>query len=202
MLETVRRRLRALIKLIPKGQKKVVYTDFQDELGEAAIIDLPQVTAGLNMNKFKEKARAFLKSHQSHLSLQRLRRNQPLTSSDLAELEKMLLDAGGTPELISEASQSCQGLGLFVRSLVGLDYDAAMEAFSQFISGTTATPNQIEFINLVVQELTKTGVMEPARLFESPFTDMNAQGPAGVFPPAQVTELVKVLAQIRNRAVA
>ncbi|MGF6968618.1 type I site-specific restriction endonuclease [Paraburkholderia sp. WC7.3g] len=49
MLETVRRRLRALVKLIPKGQKKIVYTDFEDELGESAIIDLPQVTAGLNM---------------------------------------------------------------------------------------------------------------------------------------------------------
>ncbi|MGT2430950.1 hypothetical protein ACU4HD_23875 [Cupriavidus basilensis] len=34
MLETVRRRLRALIKLLPKGQKKIVYTDFEDELGE------------------------------------------------------------------------------------------------------------------------------------------------------------------------
>jgi len=47
-------------------------------------------------------------------------------------------------------------------------------AFSEFINGATATPNQIEFINLVVQELTQTGVMEPGRLFESPFTDVNA----------------------------
>ena len=34
MLETVRRRLRALVKLIPKGQKKVVCTNFEDELGQ------------------------------------------------------------------------------------------------------------------------------------------------------------------------
>lgn len=202
MLETVRRRLRALIKLIPKGQKKVVYTDFEDELGPTSVIDLPQVTAGLNMSKFKEKARAFLKSHEAHLSLQRLRRNQPLTGTDLIELEKMLLEAGGTPALITEAKEQSQGLGLFVRSLVGLDYEAAMQAFSDFIIGTTATPNQIEFINLVVQELTQTGVMEPGRLFESPFTDVNAQGPLGVFPQAKVTQLVGVLAQIRERAVA
>lgn len=202
MLETVRRRLRALIKLIPKGQKKVVYTDFQDELGETSVIDLPQVTAGLNMNKFKEKARVFLKSHETHLSLQRLRRNQPLTATDLDELEKMLLEAGGTPALISEAKEQSHGLGLFVRSLVGLDHEAAMQAFSEFINGTTVTPNQIEFINLVVQELTQTGVMEPGRLFESPFTDVNAQGPLGVFPPAKVTQLVGVLTEIRERAVA
>jgi len=83
-----------------------------------------------------------------------------------------------------------------------LDFDAAMQAFSEFINGTTATPNQIEFINLVVQELTQTGVMEPGRLFESPFTDVNAQGPLGIFAPAKVTHLVGVLTQIRERAVA
>jgi len=202
MLETVRRKLRNLVKLIPKGQKKVVYSNFEDEIGESTVIDLPQVTAGLNMAKFKEKARIFLKAHEAHISLQRLRRNQPLTPSDLDELEKMLVDAGGSPELIHEAKQKSHGLGLFIRSLVGLDHEAAMQAFSDFISGTTAAANQIEFINLIVQELTQNGVMEPDRLFQSPFTDLNAQGPLGVFPPAKVTQIVEVLEVIRGRAVA
>lgn len=202
MLETARRKLRALVKLIPKGQKKIVYTNFEDEIGDATTIDLPQVTAGLNMAKFKDKARAFLRGHESHLSLQRLRRNQPLTPSDLAELEKMLVEAGGSPELINEAKVKSHGLGIFIRSLVGLDHEAAMQAFSEFVSGSMVTPNQIEFINLIVQELTQNGVMEPDRLFQSPFTDLNAQGPLGVFPPAQVTQIVQVLEGIRERAVA
>ena len=54
----------------------------------------------------------------------------------------------------------------------------------------------------MVQELTQAGVMEPDRLFQSPFTDLNAQGPLGVFPPATVTALVDVLAEIKQRAVA
>lgn len=202
MLESVRRRLRALIKLLPKGQKKVVYTDFQDELGDATVIDLPQVTAGLDMAKFKDKARAFLHTHESHLSLQRLRRNQPLTLSDLEALEKMLLEAGGTQALISEAKAQSHGLGIFIRSLVGLERDVAMQAFSEFLQNRAATANQIEFVNLIVEELTQTGVMEPGRLFESPFTDINTQGPLGVFQPAQVTHIVGVLTQIRERAIA
>jgi type I restriction enzyme R subunit len=202
MLETVRRRLRALIKLIPKGQKKVVYTDFEDELGELTTIDLPQVTAGLNMAKFKEKARVFLKEHESHLSLQRLRRNQSLTASDLGELEKMLLEAGGTLALINEAREQSKGLGIFIRSLVGLDREAAMQAFSELVAGSTLTPHQIEFIELVVQELTQNGVMDADRLFQSPFTDLNAQGPFGIFPPARVTQIVQVLDSVRGRAVA
>jgi type I restriction enzyme R subunit len=200
MLETVRRRLRALIKLLPKGQKKVVYTDFEDEVGEVVRIDLPQVTSGLNMAKFKDKARAFLRDHESHLALQRLRRNQPLTALDLAELEKMLVAAGGTEPLLTEARS--QGLGLFVRSLVGLDREAAMQAFGDLLQGGKATPEQIEFLELVIDELTQNGVMPPERLFESPFTDVNAQGPLGVFPPTQVTRIVATLNEIRTRAVA
>jgi type I restriction enzyme R subunit len=202
MVETARRKLRALIKLLPKGQKKLVYTDFEDELGEVQTIDLPQVTAGLNMAKFREKARVFLKAHESHLSLQRLRRNQQLTSTDLDELEKMLLAAGGSLELINEAKEKNHGLGSFIRSLVGLDREAAIQAFSDFINGTTTTPNQIEFINLIVQELTENGVMDPDRLFQSPFTDLNSHGPLGVFPPAKVSQIVQVLETIRERAAA
>lgn len=202
MLEIARRRLRSLVKLIPKEQKKVVYTDFEDELGEAATIDLPQVTAGLNMGKFREKARQFLKAHESHLSLQRLRRNQPLTKTDLFELEKMLVEAGGTKSQIDEAREQSHGLGIFIRSLVGLDREAAMHEFSEFINGTTVTPDQIEFVNLIVQELTQNGTMDADRLFESPFTDLNAQGPLGIFPATRVSQIVDVLNLIRERAVA
>lgn len=44
-------------------------------------------------------------------------------------------------------------------------HEAAHRAEQAVSSGPRTTPNQIEFINLVVQELTQTGVMEPGRLF-------------------------------------
>ena len=78
MLEVMRKKLRALVKLIEKAKKIVVYTDFKDELGDETPIDLPQVGNGMDLAKFREKARQFLRAHESHLSLQRLRRNQPL----------------------------------------------------------------------------------------------------------------------------
>jgi len=171
-----------------------------EALGEGAVIDLPQVTAGLNMAKFKEKARVFLKEHESHLALQRLRRNQPLTPTDLEELEKMLVQAGGTQPLMVEVKNV--GLGLFVRNLVGMDREAAMHAFSELLQGSKLTPDQIEFIELVVQELTQNGVVLPERLFEPPFTDINAQGPTAVFPTAQVTRIIEVLKDIQARAAA
>lgn len=202
LLETARCKLRTLIKLIEKSKKNIVYTHFEDEIGEGVEVTLPQVTAGLNMAKFKEKARAFLKAHESHLSLQRLRRNQPLTATDLEELEKMLIQAGGSLELINEAKEKSHGLGIFIRSLVGLDHEAAMQAFSEFINGTNATPHQIEFINLIVQELTQNGLMEPERLWEQPYTNLHAEGPLGIFPQANAIKIIDVLNMIREHAVA
>ncbi|WP_348230866.1 type I restriction-modification enzyme R subunit C-terminal domain-containing protein [Trichocoleus desertorum] len=66
------------------------------------------------------------------------------------------------------ACQTSQGLGLFIRSLVELDREAAKQAFGEFLSGSTASADQIEFINLIIDHLTHHGVMEPSLLYESP----------------------------------
>ena len=202
MLGALIKKLRALVKLIEKSKKNIVHTDFEDELGEATKIDLPALSTGKNLTKFKDKARQFLREHESHLSLQRLRRNQPLTPSDLEELSKMLVQAGGSVEIIQQATEQSHGLGIFIRSLVGLDRETAKQAFSQFVVGTTATASQLEFIDLIVQYLTENGVMDAARLYESPFTDISQQGPEALFLPARVAEMVRVLGEIRQRAVA
>lgn len=178
----------------------MVYTDFIDELGCETIIDLPEITSGLDMAKFKDKARQFLKAHEAHLSLQRLRRSQPLTTSDLSELERMLVDAGGSPELIQKAVADNLGLGIFIRSLVGMDKDAVTHAFNALIAGSTATPDQIEFIDLIVSELTANGTMDARRLYESPFLDISPQGPEGLFPSAKVEQMVQILGEIKQRA--
>ena len=206
MLENARKRLRALVKLIEKSKKRVVYTDFIDELGTETTIALPEIAnaiaLGLDMARFKDKARQFLKAHEDHVALLRLRRGQALTPTDLLELERMLKEAGGTPEQIQKAAEDEFGLGIFIRSLVGMERAAVSQAFNEVIAGTPATPDQIEFIELIVSELTAAGVMDAGRLYESPFLDISPQGPEGLFPAAKVERMVRVLDEIRQRAVA
>lgn len=203
MLEGMRRRLRDLIKLIEKQKRKPIYTDFEDEMGGETTVELPGFGEGTNYAKFRDKARAFLRAHQDHVAIHKLRMNKPLTASDLAELQRMLAENGVcAAEDIQRATDESQGLGLFVRSLVGLDREAAKEALSGFLAGKTLTANQIEFVNLIVNHLTEYGVMEAAMLYESPFTDLTPRGPDGLFNPVELDELIRAIEAVRARASA
>ncbi|MDE2417598.1 MAG: DEAD/DEAH box helicase family protein [Burkholderiales bacterium] len=201
MLEQARRHLRGLIKLLEKTRRKVVYTDFEDAVGETSEVALPLGGSAGDFERFRLKVRAFLRTHENHITLHKLRRNQPLTATDLAELERLLIDSGtGTAQDVSRAGQEAHGLGLFVRGLVGLDRETATQALNGFVAGKTLSANQLEFVNLIVTHLTERGVMEAALLYEPPFTNFAPQGPDALFTSAQVDELFGVLVQIKATA--
>jgi type I restriction enzyme, R subunit len=201
MLEVARRRLRALIKLIERRASKVVYSDFEDEIGEALPMRLSGASAvGTDFERFRAKARAFLRAHEDRIALQKLRRNQPLTATDLEELERLLLEAGGSSTDIAAARLGGLGLGAFVRSLVGLDREAAKALFNALLADTTTTANQIEFLNLLIEHLTEQGSMDATRLYESPFTDLTPAGPEGLFEPAQIDAIVAILNDVKAKA--
>ena len=203
MLELARRRLRDLAKLIEKQKRRIVFADFGDEMGPEVRVDLPGLAAGWDFEKFRAKAQAFLREHQDHVAIWKLRMNKPLTAGDLTELERMLVASGvGGPDQIDRAKQESHGLGLFVRSLVGLDREAAKEALAGFLAGKTLGANQIEFVNLIVDHLTEHGVMPAALLYESPFTDLTPRGPDGLFASSEVDELIATLLRIRAAAIA
>ena len=203
MLEVLRKRLRFLVKLIEKQKRKPIYTDFEDVMGDEITVELPGFTSSDDFEKFRAKARTFLHSHQDHVVIFKLRTNKQLTSSDLSELERILAESGvGGEEDIVRAKEESQGLGLFVRSLVGLDREVAKQELARFLSGKKLNSNQIEFANMIVDYLTEHGVMDAALLYESPFTDITPQGPDGLFTSDQVDELVSLLESVYARAVA
>ncbi len=202
MLELVRRRLRDLVGLIEKRARKIIYTDFEDLLGPEMVVDLPGFGEGMDFAKFRAKTQAFLRAHQDHAAIRKLRMNETLTRADLDSLEHIMLASGAAEAEVRRLRTSAEGLGLFVRSLVGLDREAAKTALGEFVAGKTLTANQIQFVNLIVDHLTEHGVIEVARLYESPFTDLTPRGPDALFNETHMAELLETLDRVRSRATA
>jgi type I restriction enzyme, R subunit len=202
MLENVRKRLRSLVKFVDKAKCQNIYTDFTDLMGEQRQIDLPGFGAGHDVDRYRDKMHQFLKDHEGDPAIHKLRWNEPLNKEDIDALEKILIKAGaGTPDDLSKVRSSGE-LGLFVRSIVGLDREAAKKAFDGFLAGKTLAANQIQFVNLVIDYLTQSGWMSAGQLYESPFTDFSPRGVDGVFDPAQVTQLLAILDSIQQSAAA
>jgi len=201
MLELLRRRVRSLVGLVPKAKKIIVYTDFEDQLGAPTEVTLSGAPVGTDLQRFEAKVRVYLRAHEDHVALQKLRRNRPLTPDDLAELERMLTEsgAGDLPDL-ERAAEHAQGLGVFIRGLVGLDRDAATDALSSFITGRVLNASQLDFVHLIITYLTEHGVMGIGRLYDAPFTDHAPAGPEALFSGADIDALVEVLGQVRAAA--
>ncbi len=202
MLETARRRLRALVKLIEHKQRYLVYSDFEDRAGAATEAVVPGITVGADTDAFRRKARVFLRPHENHIAVLRLKRNEPLTATDLKALERIFLEAGVDETSIAALQQIGGGLPRFVRTLVGLDRPTAKQAFAEFLENRKLTADQLEFLDLVIDHLTARGVMDPKLLYEVPFTDFDSNGVEGVFEHADVVRLVQILRDIEPRSAA
>ncbi|MEU7909283.1 type I restriction-modification enzyme R subunit C-terminal domain-containing protein [Actinoplanes sp. NPDC049118] len=203
MLETMRRRVRGLVRLIEKNRRAVVYTDFEDQLGELGEVDLPGSVVGTDQSRFQAKVRIYLRSHENNLAVQKLRRNKQITALDLRTLEEVFVASGfGTEKDIAAAAAEHQGLGLFLRSLTGLDREAAGAALDAFQAGGDHTASQLHFLNLLTDVIVKRGIVDAADLYEPPFTSVAAGGPGDIFPDADVVQLINVLDGVRANAVA
>ena len=91
---------------------------------------------------------------------------------------------------------------MFIRSLVGLDRNAAKEAFGQFLDTNRYNSLQIRFVELIIDRLTRFGVMEAGQLYDPPFTSLHHEGLDGTFSDGDANAIVDVLAEINRRAAA
>ena len=167
--EHIRNNLRNLIKYIPVV--KITYdTNFTDE-----ILSIDWKESELendDLKNYKAKAEFYVRNHQDNEAIAKLKSNVPLTAEDIKELEKILWSELGTQEEY-EAEYGKKPLGEFVREIVGLDMNAAKEAFSAYLEDTSLDSRQIYFVNQIVEYIVHNGTMKDLSVLqEPPFTDM------------------------------
>lgn len=166
--EHIRENLRDLIKYIPVS--KVRYdTNFDDE-----ILSVDWKESELendDLKNYKAKAEFYVRQHMNDAVIAKLKGNVPLTVEDVQALEKALWSEVGTKQDY-EAEYGQKPLGEFVREIVGLDMNAAKEAFAQYLNDASLDSRQIYFVNQIVEYIVHNGMMKDLSVLqEAPFTD-------------------------------
>ena len=169
--EHIRENLRNLIKYIPVS--KILYeTNFDDE-----ILSMEWNESELendDLKNYKAKAEFYIRQHQDDAVIAKIKSNVPLTAEDVESLEAILWSEVGTKQDY-EAEYGQKPLGELVREIVGLDMNAAKEAFADYLNDTNLDSKQIYFVNQIVEYIVHNGLMKDLSVLqESPFTDQGS----------------------------
>ena len=198
-LEKVRTELRGLIRHLKEEKARVIYSNFQDEIvGEAQERDIIQI--GTRLQSYKLRVERYLRENQYQLAIQRVRKGESLTQSELESLEGLMFSEGdlGTKEDFVKEFGTDKPLTYFIRSILGFDRGAAKEAFGEFLEKGNLSADQITFINNIIDSLERNGVIDKGMLFNPPFTNLHDEGALGLFPENDATKIFSILDRLNE----
>ena len=199
-VERIRNELRDIIKFLDQENTRIYFTTFIDDF--TGSVKEHKIIYGTNeLEAYRHKVEQYLKEQSNNMTIQKLRNNIPITKDELDSLDNMLFDQGsmGTKEEFTNAYGELP-LGKFIRSIVGIDAQAAKLAFAEILNNQTLNAQQIKFIDTIINYLTIKGVIDPDMLFEAPFTDINSNGVSGLFDNNVAAKIVSLINTINHNA--
>jgi type I restriction enzyme R subunit len=199
-IERIRTELRELVKFLERENAPIYYTTFEDEY--AGNIKEHKVIFNFNdLDAYRNKVEFYLQEKRHHITIHKLVNNIQITNTELEALEKMLFEQGalGTKEEFIKVYGE-QPLGKFIRSILGLDVNAAKLAFGEILSRQTLNSQQIRFMDTLINFLSVKGAIEADMLFNPPFTDINTSGITGVFDMQTAGKIISLINHINLSA--
>ena len=110
----------------------------------------------------------------------------------------MLSDGVDASKLDQETGEKFD-LSTFVKDLLGLDAKAVDAAFASFINDNAFNDTQISFLETIKKFLTQNGELDPEKLYEPPFRDVNnPQGVDNFFNEDQADRIFEIVRQLNE----
>jgi type I restriction enzyme R subunit len=199
-IEEMRISLRDLIKFIEKETQEEVYTAFADDLDEEGIQVREVRQPYANRKSYQERVERHLRENKDYLVIHKITHNVPISEAELKQLEAFLFkeDIGTKEEYTSTYGE--KSLVDFIRSILGLDIEAANKLFAEFLNSTSLKADQMTFINRIIQFLTVNGSIDKKMLVEPPFTDLHDQGIFGIFGDANAAKIIDIVGRFESEA--
>lgn len=200
-IDKVREELRDLMYCLDREEQQTFYTNYKDSI-DGEMVEFDIINTSTKMEGYKRRVEKFIRENASHIAIYKLKNNISITNEDIIALEEIMFEGGdlGT-KADFEREYGQQPLGVFIRSIVGLDRKAVNDAFNYFLQSGNLNASQIRFIDSIIDYLTEKGIIEPEKLFEPPFTEINEQGVLGVFDEVKAEELINIIRNINDHAI-
>ena len=200
-LEEVRQPLREIMHHHERGRGTPVPPKIVDIVEDESEVRQNRRSTSLktvDMKAYKRIVEAELKKHfETDPTLRKIRAGQPVSEDDIESLVSLVLtqSPNARRSVLAEFFRSAEPLEFAIRGIVGMDPKAVAERFSEFArKHSELTAKQTRFLGLLQNHIARYGSITVERLYERPFTVVDADGLDGVFKKdEEVNDLLEVI---------
>ena len=201
-LEEIRIPLREIMHHRERGGGQALPPKIVDITEDAAGVQYTRRSASLmpiDMKAYRQIVEIEIKKHfDTNPTLKKIRAAKAVSESDLRALMSLILtqSPNASREVLSEFfSTTASPLEFAIRSIIGLDPEAVKEKFSDFArKHPKLTAKQTRFLALLQNHISRYGSITVERLYDAPFTVVDADGLDGVFEhESEVSDLLDVV---------
>lgn len=174
-LEYVRKEIRDLVQFILGTDNRTFTINIEDVVN--AQDGVPGIMPTMT---YKQRVIDYLAKNRNLPVLQKIFKIQPLESTDIDELERILWQELGTKEeydrYVERGKMICgDSVAAFIRSQIGVDRIIAVEKFSKFLSGANLNSMQEEYLKTIITYVCENGDITRDTLIDadSPFSEFD-----------------------------
>jgi type I restriction enzyme R subunit len=151
------------------------------------------------MKAYQQVIEAELKKHfETNPVLKKIRSGEPVSDREIDVLVSLILTQN--PDVRRENleeffSETAVPLYLAIRTIIGMDPEAVRDKFASFVQKhPKLSAKQTRFLALLQNHIARYGTIEVERLYDAPFTVIDADGPDGVFEnEVDLTDLIRIV---------
>ena len=178
--------------------------------GRTFIVDIDDVVTDegeteliISQMSYKQKVMDYLAENSDNPVLQKIQTMEQLSNEDIRELERIFWQELGTKEdyertYLAQDRYKLYGgnIAAFIRSVIGLDMNAALEKFVALMQGECLTSMQDEYLRNIIRYVCENGDIENRTMQEEPFRRydwQNTFGAHAILVPKYIQEMHQVI---------
>ncbi|MCP5414957.1 MAG: DEAD/DEAH box helicase family protein [Chromatiaceae bacterium] len=199
-LEQARTGLRDIIHHRQKGIRpgsQAQFIDIAENPDEIEHRRRPTSIPEVEMKAYRQQVEASLQAlFDTDPTLKKIHAGEDVSEDELRALTSLILtqNPGINEDILAEFfGKTAESLLATIRRIVGMDAEAVEGRFTEFVNEHPLTAKQLRFLQLLQSHIARYGAIELERLYEAPFTTLDAEGLDGVFPGEEGDEIVSII---------